>query len=368
MGLDPIARINLSALRHNLRKAREAVPDSRILAVIKADGYGHGMLRVARALSEADALAVARVSEGVRLRQSGEQRRIVVLGGCLEKEELQAAAQHALDPVVHEPGQLELLEQQKLLRQVHCWLKVNTGMHRLGFSADSFPAVLQRLQDCLAVAPDIRVMTHLACADVPSDPLNDLQLSRFGAITAGLELEFSIANSAGLLGWREAHADWVRPGIMLYGASPFEGRSAGDDGLRPVMTLESRLIAVNRCEKGGRIGYGGTWTCPEEMPVGVIAIGYGDGYPRHAPSGTPVLLNGRRLPLIGRVSMDSITVDLRSQPGAGVGDKAVLWGEGLPAEEIALAAGTIPYELFCNVGSRVKFEETDEEKAVREKP
>jgi alanine racemase len=196
-------------------------------------------------------------------------------------------------------------------------------------------------------------MTHLASADDPADPATGRQLARLAAALAGLETEVSVANSAGVLAWPQCHAEWVRPGLMLYGASPFAGRTGADEGLRPVMTLETRLIAVNRIAAGEAIGYSGTWTCPEDMPVGVAAVGYGDGYPRHAPSGTPVLVNGVRVPLVGRVSMDMITLDLRPVPDARPGDRVVLWGEGLPVEEVARSAGTIAYPLLVGLTARV---------------
>ncbi len=355
MGHYPHALIDLSALRHNLLRVRSAAPASRVLAVIKANAYGHGIVRIARALEEADALAVARISEAIQLRREGIEKPLVVLEGCCDSEELSAASRYGLELLIHRPGQIDLLEQQSLKKPVTCWLKADTGMHRLGFPIEAVERAWQRLNGCASVVGGVRLMTHLANADDLRDETTDRQLQRFRALAARLGVETSIANSAGILGWPPSHTEWVRPGIMLYGASPFLHGHAKEDGLLPVMTLRSRLIAVNRHFKGEGIGYGGSWICPEEMDVGVVAIGYGDGYPRHAPFGTPVLLNGQRVLLVGRVSMDMITVDLRSQPQARVGDRVVLWGAGLPVEEIAEAAATIPYQLFCGVTRRVEL-------------
>ena len=358
MNAAPTALIDLSALQQNLNRARSAAPGSRMLAVIKANGYGHGLLRVAGALSDAEALAVARIGEGIRLREAGEKRPIAILEGFFDPQELQAAIHHRLEPVIHEPGQIEYLEQRPPSEPFHCWLKVDSGMHRLGFPVTEADAAFRRLSAIPALQGRIRAMTHLANADDRSDATTERQLEQFLSLVRPWGVESSISNSAGILGWKATHTEWVRPGIMLYGASPFLGRVGEEDGLLPVMTLRSRVIAVNKIRCGEGIGYGGDWKCPEDMTVGVIAIGYGDGYPRHATSGTPVLVNGKRVPLVGRVSMDMITVDLRSQPETRAGDPAILWGRGLPVEEIARAAGTIPYELFCGVTTRVEFIET----------
>jgi alanine racemase len=353
LGQIPQALINLDALRHNLGRARAAAPGSRVMAVIKANGYGHGLLRVAAALRDADALAVARVGEGVQLRDAGSHMRVVVLEGCFDEHELAEAAGRNLDLVFHQPEQVRLLQLARAPHAPRCWLKVDTGMHRLGFdldtAADAYAALVQ------AARGERRpgLMTHLANADDLADPYTREQLASFRPLAKRLGATVSISNSAGVLGWPEAHGDWVRPGLMLYGASPFIGGRGAKHGLRPVMTLRSRLIAINQYRAGDRIGYGGSYRCPEAMPVGVVAVGYGDGYPRHARSGTPVLVAGCRAPLVGRVSMDMISVDLRGVPGARVGDPAVLWGEGLPIEEIAEWADTIPYQLTCGITPRV---------------
>ena len=353
------ALIDLAALRHNLRRVREAAPGRRIMAIIKADAYGHGLIRIARALaSGVDSLGVARQEEAVRLRDAGIAQSITLLEGFLEAAELAVIDQQRLHVVVHRPEQITILEQAPLTQPLGVWLKVDTGMHRLGIAPAEAKSAWQRLQSCSGVET-LGLMTHLANADDRGDNFTLRQLECFTEMTAGIDTPCSIANSAGILGWPASHAEWVRPGVMLYGVSPFTRGHGEEEGLQPVMTLCSRLIAVNLLHKGDAVGYGGSWVCPEDMPVGVIAAGYGDGYPRHAESGTPVLVNGRRVPLVGRVSMDMITVDLRSQPQAQVGDAVVLWGKGLPVEEIARCASTIPYELLCGVARRVEFVEVN---------
>ncbi len=352
----PCALIDLDALRHNLGRAKSYAPGTRVMAVIKADAYGHGAVDAARALQgAADALGVARVDEGAALRRAGIGGRIVVLEGFNDADELAAADGLDLDVAIHHPAQLALLEGYAARRGLTCWLKVDSGMHRLGVPAGDAAAIHRTLARLPGVRRVEALMTHLASADDPDDPATGRQLARFDPLAAELGGEVSIANSAAVIAWPAARRGWVRPGIMLYGASPFTDRPAAAFGLRPVMTLESRLIAINHYPAGACIGYGGTWCCPEPMPVGVVAIGYGDGYPRHLPSGTPLLVNGRRVPLVGRVSMDKVTVDLRNQPEARVGDPVRLWGEGLPVDEIAALAGTIAYELLCRVTGRVAF-------------
>jgi alanine racemase len=359
MGYAPQAIIDHGALRHNLKRAKQAAMDRKLWAVIKADGYGHGMLRVAHTLSQADGLAVARLDEAMMLRHAGITRPILVLGGCYREDDFKKASESALDVVFHHGAQLNPLKQAALEPQsLNLWIKVDTGMRRLGFEALDLPEIVATLQTVPAIA-ELNLMTHLANADDRNDPATTAQCSLFESLDLTPFNACSIANSAGLLGHPASLADWVRPGIMLYGASPFVHSTASAEGLWPVMTLKSHVIAVKPCRQGDRIGYGGTYTCSEAMPVAVIAIGYGDGYPRHAPSGTPVLVAGKRLPLVGRVSMDMICVDARDIPDLKVGEEAVLWGRGLPVEEVAEAAGTIAYELLCGVKRRVAFIDID---------
>ena len=325
-------------------------------AAVKADGYGHGLVRVARALNDADAFAVAAVEEAQALRRAGIQQRILLLEGVFEAAELPRCARHHLNIAIHHPEQVRMLELSRLEAPLRVWLKIDTGMHRLGLEPDAAPAIFRRLMDCPAVAPAIGLMSHLARADERDCAATGEQVRVFEQVVAALPGPRSLSNSAGILGWPDTHFDWVRPGIMLYGASPFVDSLAADEDLRPVMTLQTRLISIKRLRRGDPVGYGGTWTCPEDMDVGVAAVGYGDGYPRHAPSGTPLLVNGREAALIGRVSMDMITVDLRQHPEAKIGDPVVLWGEGLPVERIARAADTISYTLMCGITPRVKVE------------
>ncbi len=353
------AFIDISALRHNFRQVRQAAPGCRVLAVVKADAYGHGAARVARALDDADGFAVARLEEGEALRAIGIAKPVLLLSGVSGDEELAAGAKLDLDLVVHHESQIANLERAGLRKPVRVWLKVDTGMHRLGFAPEQVASVWQRLEACPSVGAPICLMTHLARADERDDAGTREQIACFLSLETAGEAETSLANSAGVLGWPESHGDWVRPGIMLYGVSPFAGGRGESQGLRPVMTLTSRLIAVNKRRKGDAIGYGGTWTCPEDMPVGVVAVGYGDGYPRHAPAGTPVLVNDTRVALVGRVSMDLVTVDLRPQPAARPGSPVVLWGRGLPAEEVAEHVGSIAYELLSRIAPRVASDEID---------
>lgn len=346
------AIVDLAALQHNLGKLRAAAAGGRVMAVIKADAYGHGIVNVARALHDADAFAVACFDEAMTLRNAGVTPPIVLLEGYFSAEEIPLLSRHGLMPVLHHVHQLELLERTPRPGALAVWLKIDSGMHRLGFPPEDVRSVYERVRRCAGVTV-LGFMTHLANADVREDDSTRAQLACFERAVAGLPGARSIANSAGLLAWPETRADWVRPGIGLYGVSPFAGRCGADLGLRPVMTLQSQLISVQRRRRGDRIGYGGGYLCADDMTVGVAAIGYGDGYPRQVPSGTPVLVNGRRVPLVGRVSMDMVCVDLSSQPAARCGDPVCLWGAELPVEEIAAAAATIPYELLCRVTARV---------------
>ena len=347
------ATVSSAALRHNLRRARELAPGARVMAVIKANGYGHGLVGTARALRDADAFAVARMEEAVALREAALDNPVVLLEGVLDAQQLPLASALGLELVVHSPEQLEMLESTMLSRPVQAWLKLDTGMNRLGVAPEMVREALRRLERSDNVLPGVRLMTHLACADERDEAVTAQQLARFDAALGDLPGERSIANSAGLL-WRpDAHAEWVRPGIMLYGVSPFADSTGEDLGLRPAMELLSTVIAMRTVRRGERVGYGGVWTAREDAHVAIAAIGYGDGYSRHLGSGAPVLVRGQRAPLAGRISMDMIAVDVTRVPGVRVGDEVTLWGAGLPVEELAQLAGTIPYELLCGVTQRV---------------
>jgi len=348
------ATIDATALRHNLQVIRQRAPHSRIMAVIKANAYGHGLLVVARALQSADAFAVARVDEGFILRRAGITARTVLLEGVFDSEQLAAAAAADFELVVHTAEQVELLRAAPPGAAFKVWLKLDTGMNRLGFKGRDFDEAHAALSALPAVRAPVNLFTHLSSADDPELPTTQEQLTRFGAATAAMGGERSIANSAGLLSYPSAQADWVRPGLLLYGASPFSGSVGADYGLRPAMTLHSHIIAVKALEAGERVGYGGAWTAQRPTRLAVAAVGYGDGYPRSLPSGSPVLVNGERHPLAGRVSMDMIGIDVGAMKAAPrLGDPVTLWGEGLPVEEIAVWADTIPYELLCGISQRV---------------
>ncbi|MGB7931583.1 MAG: alanine racemase [Gammaproteobacteria bacterium] len=349
------ARIDLPALQHNFERVRQCAPVSRIMAIVKAHAYGHGLINAARVLPAAHAFGVVSMDEAISLREAGFDRRIVLLEGLFGADETGLAEGYRVDVVVHHDGQISFLEQARSGRALDVWLKIDTGMHRLGFDPGVVRAVVERLRRSGRVG-DIRFLSHFCCADEADTDHTPRQRQLFLQTLEGMEGERSLANSAAVLAWPDSHLDWVRPGVMLYGSSPLQHASAADLGLRPVMTLGTQLIAVTQRRQGDPVGYGAAWECPETMPVGIAAIGYGDGYPRHAPSGTPVLVNGRRAALAGRVSMDMIGIDLRGHPEARVGDPVTLWGEGLPVDEVASAAGTISYELFCGVNRRVLFD------------
>jgi alanine racemase len=348
------ATIDTGALRHNLRVVRQWAPQSRVMAVIKANAYGHGLVAVARALESADAFAVARVDEGLTLRLAGIQTRTVLLEGVFDSGQLEAAAAAGFELVVHTPEQIDLLRTAPVGATFKIWLKLDTGMNRLGFKGRAFDAALAALSGLAVVQQPVNLFTHLASADAPEYPTTADQLARFAAATNSLPGERSIANSAGMLGFANAQADWVRPGLLLYGASPFPGAIGADYGLKPVMTLNSHVIAIKELDVGEHVGYGGAWIARRPTRLAIAAVGYGDGYPRSLASGSPVLVNGQRAPLAGRVSMDMIGIDVTDLARVPVlGNPVILWGEGLPVEEIAVWADTIPYELLCGISQRV---------------
>jgi alanine racemase len=350
------AVVDAAALRHNLQQVRRAAPGSRVMAVIKANAYGHGMVPAARALAEADGFAVARLGEGLALRAAGLTNRILLLEGVFSAEQLAAAAQARFELMVHSPEQLELLEALSGDQQVTAWIKVDSGMNRLGFRLDEFGAAYDRLRRNVRVHADPTLVTHLASADDRRDAKTLQQLQAFSAATAGLPGARSIANSAGVLAWPAARADWVRPGLMLYGVSPFPSGTGAALGLRPAMTLRTEVIALKTVKAGETVGYGGTWTAPRDTRMAVLAAGYGDGYPRGTEPGAPVQIGGRRAPLIGRVSMDMITADITELPPVSVGDPVLLWGNEIPVEEVAAHAKAIAWDLLCGVSQRVQLE------------
>ncbi len=347
--------IDTAALQHNLSRVRELAPGCRVLAVIKANAYGHGLVTAAEALGGADGLAVARMGEALALREAGCRSRIVLLQGMRDAGELDAAARHGFEPFIHQEWQVGLLESFRGPQILRVWLKIDSGMHRLGFAPAEVPAIAARLSACRAVAQPFALATHLADAERTGTAETADQLAVFSTATSGLPGERSIANSAGLVAWPAARADWVRPGIMLYGISPFADQTGADLGLLPAMSFETEVIALREVAAGERVGYGGAWTAPGDARIAVAAVGYGDGYPRSAGNGTPVTVAGRPARVAGRPSMDMLTIDVTGLPGVAVGDRVELWGHEVPIERVAVAAGTIPYELTCRVGRRVTF-------------
>lgn len=361
MSRTTVATIHLGALRHNLAHVRTLAGSAKVMAVVKADAYGHGLERVARALDdEAEAFAVAAIGDGLRLRAAGHRQRIVVLSGPDTASDIAEMQRLRLEALIHHDAQLPWLAKADPSRgPLRVWIKIDTGMHRLGFAPGRAREVYAALQAMPAIDGEIGLMTHFASSEEFEGRDTALQIQRFKEATAGLAGPRALSNSAAVLGWPDARGDWVRTGGLLYGLSVVEGRSGADFGFRSAMTLSTRLVAINQLSKGERVGYNGTYECPEDMAIGVAAIGYGDGYPRSAAAGTPVLVNGRRAPLVGRVSMDLITIDLRGVPDARTGDRVTLWGEGLPVETVAAAAGTISYDLTCGMTRRVLFVEDE---------
>ncbi|HEY9018852.1 alanine racemase [Thiomicrospira sp.] len=351
------AQINLAALRHNLNQVRDLAPNSKIWAVIKANGYGHGVGRVANQLASADGFAVASVDEALILRQKGFIHRILLLEGIFSADEIELVEQHRLEMVVHSPHQVNWLLEADIQIPIKVWVKLDTGMHRLGFSPEDFEQIMIKLQNAQPKI-SLHVMSHFASASESAD-FTAKQLATFEQITQNLDYPRSFANSAAVQNLTQAHFEWVRPGIMLYGAGIL---TEWQSRFRAVLTFRTQLISLKWIEAGEEVGYGQTWQAQRRSLIGVAAAGYGDGYPRHAPSGTPVLVNGKRAKIVGRVSMDMITIDLTDfADSVQIGDPVILWGEGLSVDEIADSAGTIGYELLCGITQRVPIIEVNNE-------
>ncbi|MDR2876351.1 MAG: alanine racemase [Methylobacillus sp.] len=344
------AIIHADALCHNLAVARRHAPRSKMLAVIKANGYGHGMLRVARALQDADGFGVLSLAEAVALREAGFRQTVLVLEGLFDADELPLAARHGVSVVVHSEPQLRMLETARGLSPLDVFLKINTGMNRLGVAVKDFRKFYERLRACEAVGA-ITLMTHFATAD-EAPGIAD-QWAVFNQLTEGIAAPRTLANSAAILRHPETHADWARPGIMLYGASPFADEYAAQLDLQPAMTLRSEIIAVQTLQSGDAVGYGRRFVAEKTMRVGTVACGYADGYPRHAPTGTPIAVAGKMTRTLGRVSMDMLCADLSDIPEADIGSPVELWGGQVPVDAVAQASGTIGYELLCAVAARV---------------
>jgi len=349
------ALIDTDALQHNLNIVHRRT-SARMMAVIKANAYGHGLLPVAQALKQADGFALLDVQDAVKLRDAGFRQTILLLEGFFTPDDLVLCAEYDLSCVIHSAEQLAMLDAYPRRGALQVWLKMNTGMHRLGFAPADFAAVNERLMAHPAVC-QVTLMTHFAHADEIVGVTN--QLDCFELMAESCRQPRSLANSAALLRFPQTHGDWVRPGIMLYGASPFGVNTVGlpsayDLGLRPAMTLHSEILSVQQIKAGDTVGYAGLFRADRPMQIGIVACGYADGYPRHAPTGTPILVNNQRTCTVGRVSMDMLAVDLSGIAGANVGARVTLWGEGLPVEEVAHAAGTISYELLCALAPRVR--------------
>jgi alanine racemase len=345
-----VANIHLDALAHNLHIAR-GLTSARIMAVIKANGYGHGLLNVAEALKEAEGFALLDIQDAIKLRQAGYQQTILLLEGVFSEHDLAIVAEYDLSCVIHNDTQIGLLKAYPRRNALQVWLKINTGMNRLGFKPESVAAAMAQLRSQQAIR-DVTLMTHFAHADEVRGV--SAQLEVFHQIACDYRAPRSLANSAAVYRYPKTHGDWVRPGIMLYGASPFANQSADELRLRPAMTLTSQIIAIQALQSGDEVGYGGLFRADRSMRIGIVACGYADGYPRQAPNGTPILVEGQLTQILGRVSMDMMCVDLTPVVGAQIGSPVTLWGQGLAVERVSKAAGTISYELLSAITQRVR--------------
>lgn len=357
--------LDLAALRYNVKRVRDIAPQSKILAMVKANAYGHGLISIAKALTDVEGFGVSCSEEALYLRQAGLTQRIVLMEGLFSKDEIPLLTDYALDTVIHDRNQLNLLSEHPLPYPINVWLKINTGMNRLGLSPDDFSAALKQLDRC----PWLKitcVMTHFSSADKSQDTTTQCQIKLFEQTIKKYSFPTSLANSAAILAHPKAHADWVRPGLMLYGVSPFSDSSAAQFSLKPVMTLKSEIISIHLLDSGDRVGYGGKWIAPKPLRVGIVAIGYGDGYPHRAESGTPILVNDKLCELIGQVSMDMLAVNLSNQQDAKIGDPVVLWGAGLPIEQVAESTSSFRFELLCGINRgqlvRTRIEEINDAK------
>lgn len=350
--------INTQALKDNLSRIQSMAPHSKLIAVVKANAYGHG-LKITAPIMEphVHAFAVARLPEALELRNIGINKPVILLEGFFNDEDVQTISEYGFYTAVHDRHQLEAIERADIEKPVHCWLKIDVGMHRLGVRRDEIQDMKRRLEESPNVVQPIGLISHLSVADTPSESAyNQEQLDYFTEIAGEFSGDKCLGNSAGILFFDQARTDFVRPGIIIYGISPMPDKTGADLGLKPVMTLKSSLIAIRKIKKGDKVGYGAAWVAPRDTTLGIIAAGYGDGYPRSMPNGSPVLLNGRYVPTAGHVCMDMLFVDLGPDSRDRLGDEAVLWGEGLPVEHLARLCNTIPYELVCRIMPRVNLE------------
>jgi len=352
-----IAEINLQALAHNLAQVKRFAPGCKVMAVLKANAYGHGLVKIAQYLNDADAFAVARIDEELALRAGGLTKPIVLLEGFFHKDDLPILLANNFQTIIHDENQLATLENTALDAPIACWLKVNTGMHRLGIAPSQFESFYSRLKASSNARDDIKLMTHFSCADDINDEKTAQQIALFDSLADGKSEQHCLAKSAGIIAWPKGHGEWVRPGLMLYGVSPMLNSIGQQHGLEPVMRLTTRVIAIRDVDANQCVGYGGRWHSDKPTKLAVVAMGYGDGYPRHAEQGTPVVIKSQRYGIVGSVAMDMITVDIGdNSDNIKVGDEVIMWGPELPVEEIAQCATTIPYELLCNITPRVSYE------------
>lgn len=351
------AEINLTALEHNLAQVKRFAPNSKVMAVLKANAYGHGLVTIAQHLNNADAFAVARIDEALALRAGGLTKPIVLLEGFFHKDDLPLLLANNFQSIIHDENQLQALENAKLDAPITCWLKINTGMHRLGIAPEQFECFYKRLQKTANANNTVNLMTHFSCADDVSSIKTVQQITLFDDLTDGVKQAHCLSNSAGIIAWPKSHGDWVRPGLMLYGVSPMVSCTGTEHQLQPVMRLTTKVIAVRSVAAHQMVGYGGRWQSEKPTQLAVVAMGYGDGYPRHAKEGTPVIIGNKRYGIVGSVSMDMISVDIGSNAhNIQVGDEVIMWGPELPVEEIAQCADTISYELLCNITPRVSYQ------------
>lgn len=351
------AIIDISALHHNQQIIKALAPKAEVMAVLKADAYGHGLLEVAKHMTDVACIGVACMQEAVILREGGVTTDIVLLEGFFDADELPAIIDYGFTIVVHHQAQIEALQNYQTDKSIPAWIKLDTGMHRLGFAPSEFAEAVAALE-ALPIIDSLGVMNHFACADDINSSKTSNQLKQMQQVLASLEHQnypISCANSAAVLAWPESHYDLIRPGILLYGISPLSNHVGADHGLKPVMQLESEVIAIRTIEPGETVGYGANWQAEQATRIATVGIGYGDGYPRGIKPNTPVVINGKRYPIVGNVSMDMLTIDIGDQP-IKVGDPVVLWGDELPVEEIARSVGTIAYELLCGITQRVPYE------------
>lgn len=349
-----IAKINFNAIVHNSGIVRRAAPVCQVMAAIKANAYGHGLIPVARSLTDVDAFGVARLEEALALRNAEIRQRIVLLSAALNHDELELCVLHDIDITIFSAQGLTTLLARKLSKAINIWLKLDTGMHRLGIEPNSTLSTYNTLNTCPWVS-NVTLMSHFHSSDETENPATDQQTELFLNATRRIEAPRSLANSAAILAWPQSHHDWVRPGIMLYGADPLDQSNALSKQLRPAMELSTQVIAIRKIKSGDTVGYNGTWQSSKDTLIATLAIGYADGYPRHAKNGTPVLINDKRVPLVGRTSMDMITVDLGEHSNVNIGDRAILWGDDLNVNEIAACSNTISYDLLTGLGGRVNY-------------